>query len=256
VERAVSGIQAGQSTLLSQVSSMVAAAHGQIDTNLVARKAEATQTGRTSQQTIGGIFSGHRATVEKTVNDNVRAAEQLRRDKAEEARRRNRADIRTVYGRVRAKMRTYPGTNRGVFISGAVFDVAEGTANKMREQEPDIISAVNEVTAPLPQHFREQGASALEGFDVNLPQILGSVDSGVTQTHADQDQRARDAHQRLDETALQTRAEISGLAAQAIAEAGLFGPQLEAQLDHELARILRAISAAPTDVMNRIAPPI
>jgi Domain of unknown function (DUF4157) len=256
VNQAVQKIQDGQTSFLSELSGTVATNHGLIDAFLAMRKLEATATGLTSQQNIRGIFSGHRDTVSRTVNHNIELAEKLRTDKAAEVQRRNRADIRSAYIKGGEKMRTYPGTNRGSYIGGAAFDVAEGVGKKMREQEPEIIGAITEVTAPLPQYFREQGANALDGFDVNLPQILASVDSGVVQAHGDQDQRAREAHARLNVVADQTRVDIDLLAGEAIAQAAAFGPQLEERLDQELRRTLHAVAAAPRDVMRRITPPI
>jgi hypothetical protein len=256
VNQAMQRILAGQTSLLSDLSSMVAITHGLINASLALRKLGATVTGIASQISIRGIFSGHRSTVERTVNNNIDAAERLRARKAEEVQKRNRADFRTCYIKGGAKMRTYPGTNRGAYIGCAAFDVAEGVAKEIRKQEPDILSGVAECTAPLPQYFREQGAQALDGFDVNLPKILASVDTGVTQTQGDQDKRGREAHAQLDSVAAQTRVEISLLALEAIGQAAAFGPQVEARLDRELGQVLRAIAATPRDVMNRIAPPI
>jgi hypothetical protein len=241
---------------MSQLDAMMAAGHMQIDTLRSARKAEAATTGRTGQDTIRGIFDQHRATVERTVAANVDSAERLRSDKVEAARQRNRADIRTVYHRARIKEDSYQGTVRDAHIVGAIFDVADGTAAKMREQEPDIERAVEEVTAPLPQSFRDQGAQALQGFDANLPQILASVGTGVGVTQANIDQRGDQAHQRLDEVGGQMRTEVRGLAETLIAQTTELGSQIEGQLDHALSSLVSSIALAAPGLMNRVSPPI
>jgi hypothetical protein len=256
VTRTSSEIQAGSNALLTFLDGAVSAAHSQIDACLAARRAEAAEAGTTSQDTVRGIFRGHRTTVETTVSTAITDAESLRTRKAESVRDRNRADIRKAYSLGDAKMHSYPNTERGTYIGLAAFDVAEGAAEEMQKQEPDIISGIEEITAPLPEHFRTQGAQALDGFDVNLPQILDSVGSGVAQTVADIDRKAADAHVRVDEMAAQARAEITTAAAEAIAQTSAFGPQLEAQLDQALDQVTRSVMAAPAEVLGRASPPI
>ena len=256
VNQAIKQIQAGQAGLLSELSTKVTATHALIDTSLAARKSGAIAAGLTSQKNVKDIFSGHRASVDDTVIKKTKAAEALRDKKGEVVRQRNQADIKTAYRMGGAAMRRYPNTMRGAYIGGAAFDVAEATAKKMREQEPDLVSAIKENTEPLAEYFRTQGAKALEGFDVNLPKILASADDGVAKTLADQDKRAREAHTQLDTIASQTRSEISAIGLEAVAQAAAFGPQVESRLDAELGRVLKAISDEPGDVMRRISPPI
>ena len=256
VREAIKKIQAGQAGLLSELSTKVTATHALIDTSLAARKSQAIAAGLTSQKNVRDIFTGHRKSVDDTVIKKTKAADDLRDKKGEVVRQRNQADIKTAYRMGGAAMRRYPGTTRGAYIGGAAFDVAEATAKKMREQEPDLVSAIKENTEPLAEYFRTQGAKALDGFDVNLPKILASADEGVAKTLADQDKRAREAHTQLDTIASQTRSEISTIGLEAVAQAAAFGPQVESRLDAELGRVLKAIADAPGDVMRRISPPI
>ena len=256
VDRAAAAIQAGGNSLLSELARSVSAAHATVKGSLAARAAEASVKGITSQGRIAGIFAGHRATVERTVNTAVGDAEKLRSGKVESAKRRNQADIKTAYARGGAKLRSYPGTNRGSFVGGAAFDIAEGTANEMRNQEPDIVAAINEVTAPLPQHFRDQGAEALNGFDQNLPEIIASVTTGVTQTQGELTQRAGEARQQLDQFARDTEREITGMMEDAIRQARDILPPAEQQLDRALGEILRSIGTSSKDVSARLGPPV
>jgi hypothetical protein len=256
VERTVRSIQSGSTELLGWLSTSVSAAHAQIDTSKTARRAEADQKGTTSQDNIRGIFGDHRSNVQRIVSDNVAAAELLRTQKAQSARTRNQNDAETAMTRGRAKWRSYGNSERGNYIGYAAYQIAEGTAQKMGEQEPDIISAVDELTAPLPEHFRSQGAEALNGFDEHLPEILVSVGTGVSQTQADINQRTGEAHSQLTQFAAQTQTEITQHAQESIQQANELTPQLESQLDQELNRSLRAVAAAPREVIERISPPI
>lgn len=256
IGRATKQIQADQTGLLSELSTKVGDTHKLIDSSLATRKREAAEAGTTSQTTIKGIFKGHRDSVDDTVKTKTKAAETLRDNKAETVRQRNKDDMKSAYAMARAKSHQYPNTTRGTYIGNAVYDVAESTVNKMREQEPEIVQAIKDNTEPLPQYFREQGAKALDGFDVNLPKILASADDGVKRTQGDQDKRAAEAHAQLNTVAAQSKADIASLGLQAIAQAAAFGPQLEAKLDAELWRVLKAIKDAPDELMRRISPPV
>jgi hypothetical protein len=256
VDRTVAAIETGGSQLLQHLQTSVDSAHGQVDVALAARLAEASTAGTNSQRTILGIFSGHRTTVSNTVTHYTAEAERLRTRKVNGARDRNRADIRRAYAKARVKMNALPGTNRGAYMGSAAFDVAEGTANEMRDQEPDIVSGVGELIAPLPELFRSQGAEALDGFDVNLPEILASVSEGVGHTRAEILEQAVAAHRELEHLAQQSRAEIDGLLQEAIGQARDVGPQVESYLDRGLGEVLRTVSAAPATTLNRVSPPI
>ena len=256
ISRAIKQIQTDQASLLSELSTKVGDTHKLIDSSLATRKREATDAGTTSQTTIKGIFKGHRDSVDDTVKTKTKAAETLRDNKAELVKQRNKDDMKAAYAMARAKSHQYPNTNRGAYIGNAVYDVAEATVNKMREQEPEIVQAIKDNTEPLPQYFKEQGAQALDGFDVNLPKILASVDDGVKGAQGDQDKRAAEAHAQLNTVAGQSKADIASLGLQAIAQAAAFGPQLEAKLDAELWRVLKAIKDAPDEMMRRISPPV
>ena len=256
VSQAVERITAGQTGLRSEITTRVAATHALIDASLAARKVEAVTAGLSGQQTIRDVFTGHRAQIGATVQRKIEASERLRDAKGETVRRRNREDMRAAYRMSGEKTRQYLGTSRGAYITGAVFDVAEATAVKMRDQEPEIVGAIRENVEPLRQYFVEQGASALQGFDENLPAILQSVNAGVTRTQTDQDRKAGEAHTHLTTLANQSLAEIDAVGLQAIAQTVAFGPQVEARLDLELGHALRAVAAAPQEVMRRMSPPI
>jgi hypothetical protein len=256
VRQAIEKIQAGQTSLLSELSSRVAATHDLIIASLAMRKSEVVADGLASQKTIKDIFGGHRQSVEKTVKDKTTAADALRDKKGDTVRQRNRTDMGTAMKMGDAKSRRYSNTERGSYIGMAAYDVADATATKMGEQEPDLVAAIKENTEPLAAYFRDQGTQALDGFDVNLPKILESVDDGAAKTHADQDKRAGEAHAQLDAMANQARSEIGSTALEAIAQAAAFGPQLESRLDGELGRVLKSLADAPGEVMRRISPPI
>jgi hypothetical protein len=256
ISRATKQIQTDQTSLLSELATKVTDTHKLIDSSLTTRKREAADAGTTSQTTIKGIFKGHRDSVDDTVKTKTKAAETLRDTKAELVKQRNKDDVKAAYAMARAKSHQYPNTNRGAYIGNAVYDVAEATVNKMREQEPEIVQAIKDNTEPLPQYFKEQGAKALDGFDVNLPKILTSVDDGVKGAQGDQGKRAAEAHAQLNTVAGQSKADIASLGLEAIAQAAAFGPQLEAKLDAELWRVLKAIKDAPDEMMRRISPPI
>jgi len=256
IARTTSEIRAGSDKLLADLDQSVRAAHAQVAACLVARQAETTTAGADGAKNVSGLFDGHRKTVDQTITDSIGAAEKLRTDKAAEAQKRNRADIRTAYIKGGAKMNSYPSTLRGAYIGGAAFDVAEGSAIEMQKQEPDIVAGVAEVTAPLPEHFRAQGAQALDGFDIHLPEILQNVASGMAQTAADLSRKAADADRNFDEMAAQTRTEIGTLTSTVLEQVAAFGPQLEAQLDHAMTQITRSISSAPADVLARVSQPV
>lgn len=254
IEGAVKSIEAGASDLTADLDRMVIAGHGQIDTVLAARKAEVDQMKTKGRDKISGVFSDHRKTVNKSVKDSIKAANDLRRDKIQSTRRRNNNDISTVYARGEAKRRSYGNSRRGRFIGRAAYSIARGAAKEMRDQMPDILEAVNEITAPLPEHFRTQGAQALDGFDTNLPAILTSVDNGSIETKDELDARAYTAHQQLDEMAEQARGDIQSQLSDALEQVGAFGTEFDNQLNRELGRVLKALKEAPQQVLAQISP--
>ena len=119
-----------------------------------------------------------------------------------------------------------------------------------------MLAAIDEITAPLPEYFLAQGAQALEGFDVNLPSILASVDKGVAQTHSQITERSTNAYAQLNDMAVKTESEITAFAGKAIQQAQALGPQLQAQIDRALASAIVAVTTAPEEVIARITPPV
>jgi hypothetical protein len=256
VRRTVAEIRSSSRTLLGELGSSVSAAIARIAGTLAARIAESSDAGVKSQNTIRDIFTGHRTTVGNVVKKATDDAETMRAAKVEAAKKQNRADITTAYRRGKDRMMSYPNTSRGAFVGGAAFDVAEGCAKEMRKQEPDIVAAINEVTAPLPQHFRDQGVAALDGFDTNLPQILGSVLSGTIRTRTDLLGRATQAYTQLAQFTKQTATEITTLADDAVQQANDFLPPAEQQIDRALGAILRSVKTDPQAAIDRAAPPV
>jgi hypothetical protein len=256
VRRTVAEIRSGSAALLGELASSVVAAIATIAGTLSARTTEASEAGDKSQKNIREIFDGHRTTVNNVVKQAIDDAEEMRKAKVKGAEKQNRADITTAYVRGKDRMMSYPATSRGAFVGGAAFDVAEGCALEMRKQEPDIVAAINEVTAPLPQHFRDQGVAALDGFDTNLPQILTSVQTGTIRTHTDLLGRATQAYTQLGAFTRQTVGEITGLADDAVQQATDALSPAEQQIDRALGAVLRSVKTDPQAAIDRVTPPV
>ena len=256
IAQAARSIDSGASGLLTDLDSMITSGQSQIE---VARKARASEADDKRVERRGkteGLFTGHRKSVEKTVSDKVEAAETLKNKKKEKAQKRNDEDKKTAYRRGGAKMNSYPGTMRGAYIGGAAFDVAEAVALKIKEQEPEVLSAVDDLIAPLPQYFRESGKKALDGFDVNLPKILDGIDAGGRATAGDVNKKAGEASQGLGQMGERARTDISQAAQAAVTEVNALGPQVDAQIDAALGQALAVARQSPRQAVERAALPI
>jgi len=256
IDNTLKRIDKGSGALLDAVTSSLAEANHRIDNLLQVHHGDVREKSDHSHSHISDMFSGHRKTVWDTVERNIAGAEKLTKDKQQEADQRNRSDIRACYRRGGAKMNSYGNTSRGKYIGGAAFDVADDTANKMGEQQPDILSGIAEITAPVADNFRGQGAQALDGFDQNLPKILDDVTSAAGDTDADLDKQAQKARGDLDGFGRQTRDEITALAADATAQVRAFKSQMDGQIDHALAQMLQELNATPARISGRVAPPV
>jgi hypothetical protein len=256
VERTASGVTADTNALRARFAVSVAAAHTQINIGLASRMAEVSQAGEDSRANLREIFATHRAEIERSVSDSIVEAEQLRTDYATRAQERNREDKRRATQLGRTAAGRFPRTERGWHQSSAAYGVADETVRKMDEQEPEIIAAIEEITAPLPETFETLGDSALERFDAGLPELEAGVASQVTAAHVALRAQATRAHQGIDVFADQVLRNIAGIEQRWIGHVRTVAPQIEAQLTQSVAAAVRQIRSVPSTVMERVAPPI
>ena len=244
VRRTVAGLRERFGGQRSRITSAISAASGQVYSQLSARLAEAEVLRRQTRTDTSGIFRDHRTTMQRVVRENVEAAEALNERFSDQARRTTREKRATVRRRGSDQVARYPNTRRGVVQQNAARGVANRVEAEMRDRLPETLAAIDEVTAPIPQEFRDKGRQALEGFDNGLPELLQGIDDQVAELTRTLQEQAQRADQQLDAMQRQWLAQVDRSESAAIARAQGFEPQAMAQIDRGRRVALRQIERA------------
>jgi hypothetical protein len=227
----------------------ILSAHAQIDTQLVARRAEAATRGEQAGRDYAGVFATHRSTMEGTVARALVGAEALRARYAARVTARSGEQAAEARNRGRLKASGYPGTERGGIQSSAATGVADGVAAEIESRAPEAVAAVDEVLQPLPEQFRTKGQEALQGFDQGLPELQTGATGAATEAQEALSQLAAEAHQMLEASAVTMRAELAEAEAAAADRLAALEPAATGQIDTALRAALRGVDAALPDAI-------
>ena len=213
------------------IEAAIEAARSNVGAQLKSRRSEAEMRGEMSKTALTDLFAQHRANIESTVENNVTAAEELTDHYTGEVQHRTRSQAGEARRRGRTIAATYPNTERGRVQKRAALGVANKTAQEIVERQPENVEAVREITADIPNTFREKGQEALDGFDAGLPDLLARVDAQVESITSALDRQAEQANRQLDTVRAQLLSQLDALEAAVLAQAEAVGPQAEAQIN-------------------------
>ncbi|MGA1839283.1 MAG: DUF4157 domain-containing protein [bacterium] len=267
----ISNAEILRQSVQSQVAASVASLHGafdaeraslevslettstQVATTLEACRAEAVTSGEAAKARLTNLFAQHRTNVQTTVQDNVAAAEEIRTEYATEVHERTQTQATEARRRGQAKASSYPDTERGRVQANAARGVANETAQKIEEREPEAVEAIEEATVDLPEQFQEQGQEVLNGFDERLPDLLDGVDQQVQAVTSALDEQATQAYQQLNTMGTQMLEQLNALETAAVARAEAVGPQVEAQIDSRLEIVQTQIDEATPQAIGQVS---
>lgn len=231
VERAHANTTAAMQAQRGQLTAEMASARAQITTVQTVRRTESMSQEMDAIAQMTALFTGHRATVDSLVRDSIASASTINTEERNRATSRTNEQVEQARSRGAARAGSYPKNGRGRVQADAARGVATEVAQEMESRLPETLDSIDQITTPLPDAFRDEGARALRGFDDGLPSLLEGIQRQAAEVRDALDQRVAAVERQLQSLEQGWQAQLTSLEEAAHARIDSIAPQVQGQID-------------------------
>ncbi len=239
-------------TAREQVNNVITSGELMLGADLAVKTALVIINGTETKTKITELFANERLQIDDAVNEGLLKTTNMRNQYSQQASTVIDGQVASAITRGEQKASTFPDTERGREQKSAARGVAKDTSKEIAIRKQEVIGAIDEVIAPIPDEFVKKGEEAKTGLDQPVTDLLTQTDAQVIQVTGQLNTINQQALAQLQSLRTAVNAELTSLEEDAVLKLQAMLPAIEMQVSVAVTTSIAAFEAARTAVSAQL----